>query len=132
MALPVKAKEIAVEVKNKPGAGAAVLAVLADAKVNLKAFNGYAQTKSKGRLLFVPEDYAAASKALKKAKIKYAASDVVLVDLANKPGAMAEACAKLAAKNINIDYAYAVAATKKSALAVFRAPGPAKVIKALS
>jgi len=130
MAKVQKAKEISVPMKNEAGAGAAIFKVLADAKVNLISICGYGE-KKKAVMMFVCDDYAAAKKALKKAKFKSTAVDVLLVDLSNKPGAMAMVTEKLAAKNISIDYTYATT-SGKNAMAVFRVPGPAKAIKALS
>jgi len=131
MAKVVKAKEISVKMKNEPGAGAAIFAALADAKVNLISACGYGE-KGNAVMMFVCADYAKAKMALKKAKFKSTAVDVILVDLNNKAGAMAAVTEKLAAKNIDIEYAYATTCGR-NAMAVFRvAGGPARAIKALS
>ncbi len=125
----VKAKEFIVNLKDTPGAGAAVFRALADAKVNLVSMCGYGDGKG-AQLLFVSGDYVKAKDALKKAKIKSKAKDVLLVDLNNKAGAVAEVTEKLAAKNINLEYAYATT-SGRNAMAVFRVAGPAKALKAL-
>ncbi len=126
----VKAKEISVKMKNEPGAGAAIFAALAGAKVNLISACGWGQGEE-AVMMLVCADYAKAKQALKIAKFKSTSADVLLVDLNNKAGAMAAVTEKLAAKNINVNYAYATT-SGKNAMAVFRIAGPAKAIKALS
>ena len=128
-----KAREILVEVRNEIGAGAKVFAVLAEAGVNITGLVGYSYS-GKGRkagLHLVLDDVARGKRALAKAGYKAVDFDVVLVDMPNRPGALARAAGKLAAAKVDIDYAYATAATKKSALIVFKVSSPAKAIKAL-
>jgi len=108
-------KEFNVTVQDATGAGASVFGILATAKINLKAVCGWTSDKDGNAVLqFLvdtgQEDVAAA--ALRRAKFTFKTADVVAVEVKNKIGAMAEITAKLAAANVNIDYAYAAAATK--------------------
>ena len=113
-----KAKEVVVQLKNTPGAGAEVFAALAEAKVNMDAMVGYKESARKAAVHFIPSDFAKAKQVLKKAGFKAAAIDVVVVEMPNKAGSLAEVSAKLAAKKINIHYAYATAATKGKVVVV--------------
>jgi len=126
-----KGKETQIDFKNKMGEGAKVAAVLAEAGVNITGMIGYSITKSKARMFAVLDDPAKGKKALRKAGYQVTDNDVVLAHLPNRPGAFAKAAAKLAAAKVDIDYAYATAATKKTSLMVFRVNSPAKAIKAL-
>lgn len=129
-----KVKEFNVIVQNVTGAGAAVFGALAAAKINLKAVCGWTSDKDGNavlQFLVDPGQEAEARAALTQAKFKVKTTDVIAVDVRNKVGAMAEVTGKLAAANVDIDYAYAAAATKKSALLVLRVSSPAKAVKAL-
>ena len=132
-----KVKELQVKISNKPGAGAAVLAALKDAKVNLVAFCGYTEAKGKDAyLLMVPEDVAAARNVLKKAGKKVGIKeiktvDVLKVDLVNKAGALQDVLAKLASVKVDVDYAYATAAAKKAVAILKVKPLGVKALKAL-
>ena len=56
-----------VETSNTPGVGAAMLATLRDARVNLLAFSGFPSGR-RAQIDFVPEDAAAFRAAAKAAK----------------------------------------------------------------
>ena len=107
--------------------------LLADAKINVLGLCGWTDTRGKyGMLQFVTEDAAAARKLLRKAKFKYDMVDVVCVEMAHKPGALAGVTEKLAGAGINVEYAYVTAGAKSKALAVFRVQSPAKALRALA
>jgi len=111
------------------------LSALVDARVNLVAALGYTASKGKeAYLFFVAEDVVAARNTLRKAGYKQIKTvDVLKVSLANKPGAMQEVFAKLAAAGISIDYSYAAAATSKNATAIVRVKSMAdKALRVLS
>ena len=125
------AKEIAVKVKNEVGTGAAVFKAFSDPGINIRAFGGYSGDADSGYLLIVPEDFDTAIKVLKESDFEVKVSDIVLAELPNRPGALADAMEKLAKKKINVQNAYATAFGKKSTLAVFKVNDAKKAIKAL-
>ncbi|HEY2019114.1 MAG TPA: hypothetical protein VGH38_36660 [Bryobacteraceae bacterium] len=97
-----------VEIPNKPGKGAAVLTAFKEAGVNFTGIWGYPVGKSKGRIDLVAEDPALLKKAAKQLKIDLGKKQTAFhITGEDHPGAVAEALAKLAAKEINV---YAVQA----------------------
>src|SRR2546429_197941 len=91
-----------VETPNTPGVGAAMLATLRDARVNLLAFSGFPSGR-RAQIDFVPEDAAAFRAAAKAAKWKLVGpKKAFLVSGADRPGAVAELMTKLAQAKINV------------------------------
>ena len=101
-------KELVVTVKNKVGALAEISKLLADHGINIEGVAGYAMDGD-ARLMFVADDTLRAGDALAKKGYSVKESEVVLVDLENKPGALKGLTAKLAAEKIDIKYAYGTA-----------------------
>lgn len=100
-----KVKQLTVPCENRPGALARVAEVLGGAKVNILAFvvgtagaEGYAQ--------LVVDNVNKAKKALDNAPLYYSEEAVLHVELPNVPGALGHFAGKLAAKDININFAY--------------------------
>jgi hypothetical protein len=95
-------------VPNKPGKGAQLLGAFKEAGVNFVGIWGYPFGKSKARIDLVPEDAALFKKAAKQLKIEIGKKQTAFhITGEDHPGAVAEALAKLAAKEINV---YAVQA----------------------
>lgn len=91
-----------VEVANQAGAGAIYLKALRDAGVNLLAFTGFPSGR-KAQIDFIPEDTAAFRAAAKKNKWKLSARKTVfLLQGDDRPGAIHEVIAKLAAARISM------------------------------
>lgn len=105
-----KVAYFAMDVPNRPGEGAHVLGVLADAGVNLLAFSGFPSGR-KAQLDFIPEDVAVFKKAVKVAKIKTRPQKFgVLIQGDDRKGAIADLLKTLADKNINVTAIDAVSA----------------------
>ena len=100
-----KAKQLSVSVENRPGTLAHVARVLADAKVNIFAFLT-TTSNTEGAVHVVVDNVNQARKALGREKLPFTEADVLQVELANKPGALANFAGKLAAKEINITLGY--------------------------
>ena len=97
-----------VETPNTPGVGAAMLATLRDARVNLLAFSGFPSGR-RAQIDFVPEDAAAFRAAAKAAKWKLVGpKKAFLVSGSDRPGAVAELMTRLAQAKINVTAADAV------------------------
>jgi len=99
-------KEIVVTVANKIGVLADISRVVADHGINIQALAGWGDA-DKAQIMLVTGDNQRAVDALKKKN--YTAiheSDVVLVELENKPGVMKTVTAKLAENQIDIKYIY--------------------------
>ncbi|HYA86471.1 MAG TPA: hypothetical protein VEI57_05330 [Nitrospirota bacterium] len=105
-----KVAYFAMDVPNKPGEGARVLGVLADAGVNLLAMTGFPNAR-KAQIDFIPEDVALFKNAVKAAKIKTRPQKFgFLVQGEDRKGAVAELLKKLAEKKINVTAIDAVSA----------------------
>jgi hypothetical protein len=128
------AKQLSVTLVNKPGRLAAMLTSLSKEKVNFRALV-VMDSGDRGKIRFVPEDFATAAEVLDKSNIRYEASDVLLVEVPKQPGSFRKICERLAAEHLNIDYAYyafgAETGTKGVGLAVIRVNDLAKAQRVL-
>ena len=105
-----KVAYFAIDVPNKPGEGACLLGILADAGVNLLAFSGFPSNR-KSQLDIIPEDVAVFKNAAKAAKIKTRPQKFgFLVQGDDRKGAVAELLKTLAEKKINVTATEAVSA----------------------
>jgi hypothetical protein len=90
---------------NKPGVLAQVTGALAEAKINLLAMT-LVDSQEHGVLRLVTENIAAARELLQKLNLPMTETEVICVDLPNKPGALADVATLLGQNHININYAY--------------------------
>jgi len=98
------------EVPDKLGEGARILSVLKEAGVNLLAYSGFPKGR-RSQLDFIPADAVAFRAAARKAKLSLVGpKSGFLLQGEDRPGALAEVIAKLAAAAINITACDAVAA----------------------
>ena len=99
-------KQYSVFLENKPGLLAQVARQLAKAKINVLAMT-MMDSSEHGVLRMVvhngPDAFRSAINAL---NLPTTETDVLLVDMPNKPGSLADVCGKLAEAHINISYAY--------------------------
>lgn len=112
-------EEVTVKLENKPGALARALRAVADAGANVLGFCGYGENGS-GKLLVIASQTAAAAEALKKAGFGVELHPVVITEVEDRVGAAAELAEKIAAKGVNVLYAYASGAGKGRTTVVFR------------
>ena len=100
-----KAKEFTVTIEDKPGALGKCLLALAARGVNILAFQSYVEEgESLARLL--ADDSAAAKEVLGGLRMIFEETEVAVAALANRPGELGRAAARLGQKQINIDYTY--------------------------
>ncbi len=132
MAKPEKARQIMFTVSDKVGLLANFSGVLAEAGVNIVALSAYASGK-KATFMMVVDNHRKAANVLKKngvKKIEY--TDVLLVRMQNRPGALRKVADKLAEKKINLKFAYATASGKGAVVCVLGVSSIKKAEKALS
>lgn len=126
------ADELHVDVKDTPGALAAVLGAVAGAGVAVRALCGYGMGGS-GHVLLVPADAKKASAALKKAGYKVTAAKVVVATVKDTKGAGAKLASAAGKAKINLEYAYASGTGKGQGVVVLAAgkktPALAKALK---
>ena len=90
---------------NKPGVLAQVTGALAKAKVNIIALT-LMDSMEHGVLRLVCDDSGAARKVLGTAHDRWTETEVLVIEMANSPGAFSAVAKKLADNHINISYAY--------------------------
>lgn len=98
-------KQFSVFLVNKPGVLAQVTKVIAQAKINIQAMT-MADSSEHGVLRLVGEDADKLRRALASLNLPTTETDVLMVTMANRTGALADVCQKLAGAHINIGYAY--------------------------
>jgi hypothetical protein len=107
------------KVKNRPGVGAALLAALKGAGVNLLAFTGF-PAGGGAQVDFIPQNRARFLKAARKAKLKLSPRKTVfLVQGSDRVGALAGITSRLAAARISLTALDAVTAGKGRFGAIF-------------
>src|SRR6266850_5892951 len=89
---------------NKPGVLAQVTGALAAEKINLLAMT-LVDSQEHGVLRMVIENPADARAVLKKLNLPMTETEVLCVDLPNRPGALADVATLLGKNHININYA---------------------------
>lgn len=122
-------KEISVTTENQVGTLFKVTAPLKETGVSIRGVCAWGDA-GKANFLIVTENNEKASQALKKAGYAPKEMEVVLTDLANKIGSLAEAAQKLSNAGVDIDHCY-VTASGPQALAVFATKDNAKAMKVL-
>ena len=106
--------------ENKPGRLEHVTRVLADADINIRALS-LADTSDFGILRLILNDSDTAEKALQKEGFTVRRTQVVAVEVPDRPGGMHSISKALAGKNINVEYAYAfVERSGENAIIIFR------------
>src|SRR5437764_3516201 len=99
------ATQFSVFLVNKPGVLAQVTAALAKSKINVVAMT-LVDSQEHGVLRIVADDPAAARKALAALNLPMTETEVLCLELSNRPGALADVATVLGENHININYAY--------------------------
>jgi len=99
-------KQISVFLENNAGRLGEVTQILAKANVNLRAIS-IADTADFGILRIIVNNNEQALKALKDAGFTTRLSDVVAVEIEDKPGSLAEVMELFQKAQVNIEYLYA-------------------------
>jgi hypothetical protein len=97
--------ELNLRVPNSPGTLAAICRLLADERVNITAL----ALDSSGQLRLVVDNSVRAAGILRERHYQVSERDVVLVPVANGPGALAPVLTLAAESGVNVEYAYASA-----------------------
>jgi hypothetical protein len=100
-----RARQISVSLENKPGRLAHLCRCLADRKVNIIALS-VVETSEQGVVRLVVDKPDEAVKMLKGCPMTFTQSDVLLLELPNRVGILAELAEKLSAKKVNVSFVY--------------------------
>ena len=98
-------KQLSVFLENKPGTLAQVSGALAARRINIVAFS-ISDAVDHGVLRMVVSDPVQAAHLLGEGGMMVVESDVVALDMPNKPGALGRVAEKLSRARVNIEYAY--------------------------
>ncbi|MHB8572913.1 MAG: ACT domain-containing protein [Candidatus Dormibacteria bacterium] len=105
-------KDLTIQIDNQVGTFARAAGALGKAGVNIEGVLGTA-IDNRGIVHFLVEDGPAAREALKSAGCKVMSeTDVVVVDVQDRPGELARVTQKLADAKINLDLVYLATRTR--------------------
>ena len=126
------AKQVSVNLENKPGRLANVLRTIERLKVNVTAMS-VMDSHDNRVLRLVTSDLDRTRQALKEMNTSHTEHDVLLVELRNQPGALAHVCEKLAGEHISIDYCYVSSGGRNGKVfGIFKVSNSVKATKALN
>jgi hypothetical protein len=116
----MKVEQISVFLENKAGRLEEVTRVLAEAGVNIRALS-LADTSDFGILRLIVTDNDKANQALKKNGFTVAKTDVVALEVDDRPGGLHNILSVLHRANVNVEYMYAfVQQSGDRAVIIFR------------
>jgi len=116
----MKVEQISVFLENKSGRLADVASVLASADVNIRALS-LADTTDFGILRLIVNDTEKAKQVLKDKGFTVGKTEVIGVEVADKPGGLAEILNVMKENTINVEYMYAfLQKSANKAIIIFR------------
>jgi hypothetical protein len=116
----MKVKQISVFLENKSGRLHEVCSTLAENDINIRALC-IAETADYGVLRLIVNRPEAARDVLSRAGFTVSETDVIAVEIPDRPGGLAAALKALLAENVNIEYIYCfVEKSGEKAMVVFR------------
>lgn len=98
-------KQLSVFIENRPGRLSAVTKILGANDVNIRAMS-LADTKDFGILRLIVDDFDKAVSALKEEGFSVTSTQVLAVEINDRPGGLAEAMKALYNDNISVEYMY--------------------------
>jgi hypothetical protein len=127
----MKAEQISVFLENKAGRLAEVTGILSEANVNIRAL-ALADTSDFGVLRLIVDDNIKAVEALKNRGFTVGRTDVVAVEVEDRPGGLHRLLDMLHKDGINVEYMYAfVQHSGENAVMIFRFDNIDEAIKVL-
>ncbi|MFQ5714202.1 MAG: ACT domain-containing protein [Candidatus Scalinduaceae bacterium] len=112
-------KQLTILLENKPGALAQACSELATKDINILAMS-VLDTIDSGLIRMVVSDPARAKKVLEGSGLNVIETDVLALEMTDKPGTLAEIARQLYKARINIEYAYvSVPPDKGKSLGIF-------------
>jgi hypothetical protein len=127
----MKAEQISVFIENKSGRLAEVTRILGEAQINIRALS-LADTSDFGILRLIVNDRERAKIVLKENGFTVAKTEVVAVEVPDRPGGLFQILRQLEIMSINVEYMYAfVERLSENAVIIFRFDETDKAIKTL-
>lgn len=113
-------RQISIFLQNKPGMLARILTTLGDVGVNIRAMS-LADTSDFGILRLVVSDFDRGLQVLQENRFTLRVSEVLAVEVADRPGELARILRIIEAAGINVEYMYSfVQKNQVSAVLIFR------------
>jgi len=125
-----RAKELKFRVMDRPGMLGEIATALGEKKVNLRAVNAWVEG-AEGVVRIVVDKHAAAKKLLAEKGWQPEERDVLEIQLADKPGALGAAAAKLGRAGVNITHVFVGTGGAKKATVFLGVSDVAAAAKAL-
>ncbi|MGA2025990.1 MAG: ACT domain-containing protein [Syntrophobacteraceae bacterium] len=124
-------EQISVFLENKAGRLEEVTRILAEANINIRALS-LADTSDFGILRLIVNDNNKAKEDLKKAGFTVAKTEVVAVEISDRPGGLNHVLRILKKANVNVEYMYAfVQQNGANAVLIFRFDNLAEALRIL-
>ena len=116
----MKVEQISIFLENRPGALEGVTKVISDANINIRALS-LADTSDFGILRLIVNDVEKARTILKEKGYTVKRTEVVAVEVPDRPGGLNSIMKALSNKGINVEYMYAyVERSGQNAIIIFR------------
>jgi hypothetical protein len=127
----MKLKQVSVFLENKKGRLAEVTGLIADKKINIRAL-ALADTADFGVLRLIVNDPDRCFEALKAAGFVAQRTDVIAVEVEDKPGGLKRVLDLFDRHDVNIEYMYAFVEKKSDkAIVIIRIDQPERAIEVL-
>lgn len=127
----MKVEQISIFIENKSGRLAEVARILGEAGVNIRALS-LADTSDFGILRLIVNDREKAKQVLKDKGFTVSKTEVVAIEVPDRPGGLSEILETLDMASINVEYMYAfVERCEENAVIIFRFDETEKAIKTL-
>ncbi|HYA02557.1 MAG TPA: ACT domain-containing protein [Syntrophobacteria bacterium] len=127
----MKVEQISIFLENKAGRLAEVTRVLGEGGINIRALS-LADTSDFGILRLIVNDHGKAKQVLKEHGFTVGRTEVVAVEVEDKPGGLNRILQILSTAGINVEYMYAfVQQSGENAVLIFRFDDTDMAIKAL-
>jgi len=128
----VKVKQISVFLENKIGRLAEITKVLSDREINIRALS-IADTTEFGILRMIVGQPEEARSILERSGFAVLETEVIVVEVVDKPGGLAQILEIMAKAELNLEYLYAFVSPKgRNALVVLKVEKPVSAIELLT
>jgi hypothetical protein len=131
MAIAAKAKQISFEMPNRIGLVHEISATLSEAKINITSLFGI-ETGDMAIFMLITSDNATAKKLLKKLGAAAGDTDVITIEMPNKPGEFTRVSGIIAQAGIDIFTVIGTAGSAKSSMVVLKTSDDKKVVKIIN
>lgn len=131
MAKAKKVKQLDFKMPDRAGLLSEVTTALSGAKVNVDNICAYGM-QGEATFMLITDSAAKAKKALAPLGVEIKETDVVAVDMPNKPGELQKVAKRIADAGINIVYMFGTTGSARSATCIFSTSDDAQAIKLIN